>query len=113
MRPVAALGQAYADLVCETFPARATYLGVHDHDDRLGEHTAATFEAFASELRALRTELATTRDDGIDARALDGALATELLALEQEQQWRRNPEGAIDGALAACLALLLRDTAPV
>jgi hypothetical protein len=113
MRSVAALGQAYADLVCETFPARATYLGVHDHDHRLGAHTAATFETFASAVRALRTELASTGDGGIEARALDGALATELLDLDHEQQWRRNPDAAIDGALGACVALLLRGTAPV
>ena len=112
MRGVADVADAYADLVCETFPARATYLGVHDHDHRLGEHTTATFETFGSRVRALRTELAATADRGIDARALDGALATELLEVEHEQQWRRNPDAAIDAALGACVVLLLRGTAP-
>lgn len=112
MRSVAALGQAYADLVCETFPARATYLGVHHHDHRLGDHTATSFETFASHVRTLRSELA-AGDGGIEARALDGALASELLELEHEQQWRRNPDAAIDTALGACVALLLRGPAPV
>jgi hypothetical protein len=107
------LALRYVDLICETFPVRATYLGRRDHDHRLGEHTARVIEAFGAGVRTLRRELARANDDGLDARALDAALATELLEVEDEQQWRRNPEALVDNTLSACAALLLRDTAPV
>jgi hypothetical protein len=109
LEPVA---RAYADLVCDTFPTRATFLGRHEHDHDLGEHTPATFEAFASGIRRLRAELAASGTDDVGARALDGALATELLEVETEHQWRRNPEALIDLTLSGCADLLLRGTAP-
>jgi hypothetical protein len=130
VRTVEELAGEYVDLVCEAFPTRATALGRHEHDHRLGSYDAATFDAHASAVRRLRRELApltaghlighTTGHAigashpcrSVDARALDGLLATELLELEREQQWRRNPDRAVDGALSACFALLLRAHAP-
>lgn len=107
-----AIARSYADLVCETFPIRATFLGRHERDHELGEHSASTFETFGSRIRALRAELAAAGSDGVEARALDGTLATELLEVENEQQWRRNPESVVDAALSGCTDLLLRGTAP-
>ncbi len=113
MTTVGELARAYADLICETFPARATYLGRHEHDDRLGEYSREAIEAFGARVRALRRDLAETGDDSLDAQGLDVALGTELLEVEDEQQWRRNPEVAVDTALGACAALLVRETQPV
>jgi hypothetical protein len=113
MSSVDELAATYADLVCETFPIRATFLGRHDQDHRLGEHTAALIEGFGARVRGLRTALARTGDDGLDARALDAALGTELLEVDTEQQWRRNPDVLVDNTLSGCATLLLRDTAPL
>src|SRR5690242_3809859 len=66
--PVDAIARSYADLVCETFPLRATFLGRHERDHELGQHTAATFETFGARIRKLRAELAAAGTDGIDAR---------------------------------------------
>src|SRR5207237_5162136 len=69
-------------------------------------------------LRALRTEVAghLASSDPVahaDAAALDGLIAVRLLELDDDQQWRRNPDAAIEGALSGCFALLLRDFAPL
>ncbi len=107
--------RAYVELICETFPLRATALGRHDHDYRLGEHSAAAIEAFGGRVRRLRGELqpVLVDADGVAARALDAALATELVEVEDEQQWRRNPEALVDATLSGCATLLLRDTVAV
>jgi hypothetical protein len=113
MPTVDELARDYAELICETFPTRATGLGRRDHDHRLGEHSAHVIEAFGANVRALRRDLAGAGEEGIDARGLDVALATELLEVDGEQQWRRNPEALLDSTLSACASLLLRDTAPI
>src|SRR5437763_17215197 len=118
MRPLPELAAAYADAACDTYPVVATLLGRHEHDARLGEFTPAAFAAHASTLRALRTEVAghLASSDPVahaDAAALDGLIAVRLLELDDDQQWRRNPDAAIEGALSGCFALLLRDFAPL
>jgi hypothetical protein len=107
------VAREYADAICEASPARATYLGRTEHDHRLGEHTPAAVDAFGSRVRALRAELARAGDDGVEAQALDAALSTELLEIDDEQQWRRNPEALLDMTLSACAAVLVRDTGPL
>lgn len=123
VRPVEDLAREYVELVCEAFPVSATYLGRHEHDHRLGEHHPDVFEYHAASVEALRGELYQYLDASmggdldpghvLEARALDGVLATTLLELEQDQQWRRNPDRAIETVLGGCFALLLRDHAPL
>lgn len=115
---VEALARRLADARCEAFPAQATALGRHDRDHELGDYGTATFETHARRVGALRRELAPFLDAAdaatrLDAVALDGVLATELLDLEVEQSWRRNPERAVAAALDSSFALLLRDFAPL
>lgn len=117
MRTVDELARATVDRLCEAEPVTATHFGRHEHDHRLGSFDESTHDTLARGLRTLRDELDGQGIEGpteatIDARALRGVLSAKLLELEREQQWRRNPERAVEIALNGCSALLLRDSVP-
>jgi uncharacterized protein (DUF885 family) len=112
------LAAAYADAVCAAYPVGATALGRHDHDSRLGEYTPATFDDLARQLNALRAGVASHLNaadpaEHADAHALDGALASHLLELDVDEQWRRNPDQAVETVLSGAFSLLLRTFAPL
>jgi uncharacterized protein (DUF885 family) len=115
---LAALATTYADTLCAAFPVVATQLGRHDHDHRLGELDPAALSQLVRDVSAIRSQVtpaldAANADTRADARALDGVMAVRLLEWEEDQQWRRNPDQAIETCLGGCFALLLRDFAPV
>ena len=102
---------------CATYPAEATFLGDHSHDDRLGDPTAAAEQRRRGELTALIGQLdelpADELDtaDAVDRDILRTAAESELLALTDldEASWNpmlHNPGQALYG-------LLSRDFAPL
>ena len=102
---------------CATYPAEATFLGDHSHDDRLGDPTAAAEQRRRGELTALIGQLdelpADELDtaDTVDRDILRTAAESELLALTDldEASWNpmlHNPGQALYG-------LLSRDFAPL
>ena len=89
MRTVAELTENYVDILADTFPVTATSFGRHELDGSLGVYSAEIYDEFAGDLAGMRAELHTFVDLTIggaadpehllEARALDGLLATALL----------------------------------
>jgi uncharacterized protein (DUF885 family) len=102
---------------CAQYPAEATFLGEHSHDDRLGDPTAAAEQRRRAELSTLIGQLeelpADQLDtaDAVDRDILRTAVESELLELTglNEASWNpmlHNPGQALHG-------LLSRDFAPL
>jgi uncharacterized protein (DUF885 family) len=102
---------------CATYPAEATFLGEHSHDDRLGDPTVAAEQQRRSELRILLTQLdelpAGQLDtaDAVDRDILRTAAESELLALTDLDEASWNP--MLHNPGQALYALLSRDFAPL
>jgi hypothetical protein len=87
----------YLDSFARRHPSIAAGNGIHDHDGRLDDFSAA---GIAAEIEALRRDAAAlrafdpgrlTRDERVDQRILLGVIDGWLLEQETLQNWRRNP----------------------
>ena len=107
-------------------PVNATFTGVHEHDGRLPDWSAAGVQQTVAELLALRTQLAAVGcsslgDGTLAARrwaGMDGALADSFLEIQLAELagrhfQRGNPSLVIGEAVFAVIALMIRDFAPV
>jgi len=108
----------YFDKLFEFAPSAGTAVGLHQHDHKLEDMSAAAIARRATTLRQQLAELQILRrghlqrDDAMDAEVLDGLIRAELLDLEQIHSWSINamnyamvPGSAVDG-------LMKRDFAP-
>lgn len=105
-------------------PVHATFSGMHAHDHRLPDWSAAGVERLAADMRADRARLqrATSRtlDEAIATRdwtAIDLALADSFLEIQLAELagrhfQRGNPSLVIGEAAFAIISLLVRDFAP-
>jgi len=106
-----AFADAYFTAANEWSPSQATANGFHSYDGRLEDRSAAAIQArilklkdqFAK-LESLRTAL--MGSDQIDAELIAHTIRAELLDLETEQNWKKNPMmyvylpgNAIDGLM--------------
>ncbi|HEX5075624.1 MAG TPA: DUF885 domain-containing protein [Gemmatimonadaceae bacterium] len=87
----------YLDDFARRHPSIAAGNGIHDHDDRLDDFSAAgiaaevkALERDATELRAFDPK-ALTPDERVDQRILLGIIDGWLLEQRTLQNWRRNP----------------------
>jgi uncharacterized protein (DUF885 family) len=115
----AALSQRYLDEYAASHPVTATDWGIHTYDHALRDLSASGVEARVRQARALLTEVeaierSTLRGPAYhDHRLLEYALRAELLELEEERAWQKNPmfyNGEIAGGAAS---LVDRDFAPL
>ena len=95
-------------------PVRATYDGVHDHDDRLQDLSAASL---TSEIATLRRWLDRTRavdrrllsrDAAVDHEVLEASIRAGLVDLDEVRSWERDPGfyvGHVSSGLYAMAAL--------
>ncbi len=103
--------------LCKEYPAEATFLGDHSHDDRLSYPTAAAAHRRRSELTDLiatldasdATELDTA--DLVDREILRTAAASEIFGLTELDEASWNPMEHNPGQ--ALYGLLSRDFAPL
>jgi uncharacterized protein (DUF885 family) len=107
-------------------PVNATFTGMHGHDHRLPDWSAAGVEAQLAEMRALRSRLAAagassladaavaTRDwTAIDLALADAFLEVQIAELEGRHFQRGNPSLVVGEALFAIVGLMVRETAPL
>ena len=87
----------YLDDFARRHPSIAAGNGIHDHDDRLDDFSAAgiaaeikALEADAVQLRAFDSKQLTP-DERVDQRILLGIIDGWLLEQKTLQNWRRNP----------------------
>lgn len=109
----------YMDWLAASNPVRATQLGFHEHDAHLQDVSRAGLNRRAEALRGWLTRLEQVNcanlsgDEALDSEMLRNAIRAELLTLEEEHVWERNPSayvGVISGGLSS---LSLRDFAPL
>ena len=87
----------YLDDFARRHPSIAAGNGIHTHDDRLDDFTAAGIRAEIAALERDRTRLAAfdsaalTPDERVDRRILDGIIDGWLLEQKTLENWRRNP----------------------
>src|SRR5712691_11815527 len=99
-------------------PVSATFIGIHDYDDRLPDYSARGMGQAASEMAAIHQRLRALPAEPLDeAEALDRALVEgglEILAWEHASTHfhRGNPCVYTGEAVFGVLALFLREFAP-
>ncbi len=115
----AALSQRYLDEYAVSHPVTATDWGIHTYDHALRDLSAAGIEARVRQARALLTEVEALERSALrgpayhDHRLLEYALRAELLELEEERAWQKNPM-VYNGEIASGAASLVdRDFAPL
>ena len=93
-------------------PVDATFIGFHEHDDRLPDASPEGLEAALDETRSLRREL---EPDGtaLDEEIAAGALEIQAWELESGYLVRGNPSWYTGEAIFGVFSLLLRDFAPL
>lgn len=100
-------------------PVNATFIGVHDYDDRLPDHSERGRADLLADLAGLRERLRGLPDEPLDpARAMDRDLAAGFLAIEEWEQRsghfeRGNPSNAVGEAAFGVISLFLRPFAPL
>lgn len=100
-------------------PVSASWLGVHDYDDRLGDYTEAGFEERAGELMEYQSRLeqidaATLKpEEQIDYDLFKAEILSQRWSIEKVADWRRNPAMYVQGPLMGLLALTTREHLPL
>jgi uncharacterized protein (DUF885 family) len=113
------LVRRYTDMILADYPVSATFLGVHDHDDELGEFGPDAQDEKNDHKRSLLAELETLSLDGepvevrVDAAALRASLRRAIFEHEELRTHQRSPQGYVGTALSGCNELILGDFAPL
>ncbi|MFN0072916.1 MAG: DUF885 domain-containing protein [Chloroflexota bacterium] len=100
-------------------PVSASWLGIHDYDDRLGDFTEAGYEEQAGEMLEYENRLglidlaSLTPDEQIDYALLQSDIRANRWSTEKVADWRRNPALYVQTPLMGLLALITREHAPL
>ena len=96
--------EGYLDLRWRINPVEGTYVGRHEFDSQLPHVDAASLREYMAALRAYTASLeeveAETLDDEIDRTATLHAARHDLLVLERERPYARDPSHALLYALS-------------
>jgi uncharacterized protein (DUF885 family) len=100
----------------EEHPASATFLGIEDHDDQLGDQSAAGFERRDQQASAWVTRLSAVEeplsvDEQIDRDLVISTLRGSLIVSDW-QMWRRNPDVYLGPCLNGVFGLFLHRLYP-
>jgi len=96
-REFAALVDEYLDGWAAFYPSIAAGNGIHQHDDRLEDFSAANIARQLSWFREMKARLARipvdslTPDERVDHRILGGVIDGWVLDLDVAHSWQRNP----------------------
>ncbi len=116
---------AFLDAYYAARPVNATFTGMHAHDHRLPDWSAAGVERLQAQMKLQRVQLAApvgaelvaaiaARDwDALDRALADSFLEIQLAELEGRQFQRGNPSLVIGEAVFAIISLMIREFAPV
>ena len=117
----AAFERAVDDLLAGLFrrnPTLATYLGIHDYDDRLEDLSKAAIAAEIDALKQFRAGFAAI-DAGtlsvpnqLDREQVLAAIDSRLLDLEVIKPWARNPDTYSSGITQTAFVMIKRAFAP-
>ena len=110
--PLDAVLEGYLDLRWRLNPVEGTFVGRHDLDDRFGDFRRQAVHDFIAALRSYTASLegadADTLDDEIDQTAALHSARHDLLVLERERPFARDPSFHVSHALSGLFLLLVR-----
>ena len=110
--PLDAVLEGYLDLRWRLNPVEGTFVGRHDLDDRFGDFRRGAVHDFVVALRSYASSLegaeAATLDDEIDQTAALHSARHDLLVLEREKPFARDPSFHLSHALSGLFLLLAR-----
>lgn len=113
------IADAAIDYLLQCSPVRATQAGIHDYDTELDRADRASRAArnqrlgeFIDQLSRVNPALL-SRDERFDLQILTSNLNTEVISDTVYRRWDRDPTLALEVALYGCLALVMRDFAPL
>jgi len=113
------IADAAVDYLLQSSPVRATQAGIHDYDAQLDRIDRASRAARNLQLGVFIDQLnridptALSRDERFDLQILTGNLNAEVISDTVYRRWDRDPSLALEVALYGCLALVMRDFAPL
>ena len=113
------IAERYVNMILADYPVTATFLGVHDRDDELGEFGPDAQDTKNEHKRSLLRDLeALSLDDEalevrVDAAALRASLRRSVFEHEELRTHERSPNGYVGTALSGCNELILGDFAPL
>jgi len=101
-------------------PTEATLEGIHDYDGELNQVDEETIRGFLRKEEELLGKLDNFKksdrlspDRRLDLEILSDQLRKDIVSDKKFNRFRRDPSVYVDIAVFSCLALLLRDFAPV
>ena len=113
-----ALANQYFDALWKLDPIRATRVGVHEYDDKVGDYTAQGYADRIALDRRVRGQLAAIdptsygAESADDAEILAARLDEGLLKLQTREVWRHDPSTYTTDAAQAVYSLVTRNFAP-
>ncbi|MCH8009534.1 MAG: DUF885 domain-containing protein [Chloroflexi bacterium] len=115
----AQIGEDWIAATLEHRPEGATRIGVHEHDDRLGDRSRASVEARAAQLRSSLEALGginastLSREEQADHELLRRRTEWELVTIEELETWRHSPGGYLGAIGGGLNGLIIRNFAPL
>ncbi len=110
---VGAVLEGYLDLRWRLNPVEATYVGRHDLDHLLGDFRRERIREFSAALKSYTLSLesveADSLEDEIDRTAALHSARHDLLVLERERPFARDPSFHVSHALGGLFLLLVRE----
>lgn len=116
---LAALLDEFFASYCRRRPVSATFIGVHDYDDRLPDYSARGVAEIVAEMEGIRTRLRglppepLSESEAIDRTLVDGFLEIQRWEYASPHFMCENPCVYTGEAVFAVIGLFLRDFAPV
>lgn len=119
--PDAAFAELVADYLDDLHrrqPTQATYLGIHEFDDRLEDYSRAGVDASVDAVRRFRARAASidakslTPANQLDHEQLIRAMDSRLLTLEVIRPWATQPDSYSSGLTSTAYVMIKRRFAP-
>lgn len=114
------ISQSLLNTVWKSSPVEATILGVHQHDDTLGDLTASTYRNYANEfqgyIRMLESRVdpsKLSRRDALEYQIAMMLASSNFIQLAYRKQWEKDPSMYPSIAIWGCFSLILRDYQPI
>lgn len=113
------IADGYFEKLYQTVPYYATWLGIHEYDDQLGDLSAPAIQQLIDDTDSALTELESVDAaqlelrDANDLRLLKAAVENSLLSLERIAEWRRDPSFYSGLVLYSIYLLVAREFAPL
>jgi uncharacterized protein (DUF885 family) len=113
------IADRYIQVIIDDHPVGATYLGIHECDDQLGDFSPSAQNEKNRHLRDLLADLDELEmldaplDDRIDVLALRASLRRSIFEHEVMRAHERHPSEYVGTVLSGCHQLIVGDFAPI